>query len=935
MVDNRTEYIKFGIDNNVPPEGINNALSQYGMAPLSKTELMEINDGTFGMNVGQRFIEGVKDLGGGLATIGGMAGQALRDPDLRNEIVNNVQNYVSTHSTGDMVMDVGNALLNPYNELNVQKALTQNPVETFTDITSGIEARPFNAALDAFGLTGPAISGLAKTKTGSKLIEKGIEALDNTKIPKQIKSLIPGTKEAKINDILNTSRYAPAETIESLDNLNSTIKQAKTEDLSKAIKNLEEGILDGTKEQIELTNTLKNLSKSTDDILVKYGLDPYLVRKNAYSQYITRKLQGQNIDIPTKKVQDYLDGKIDNIEGVTKETLDKLYLEGKDLYDKGLIYPVRHNTTETMTREGLLDEAIKQTTDKYSKLYGTQTYDDLSKTLKEKGYDSTLNKFNRVEQTSNAVDEIANTVAQKIDNIDDIKLLDDEVIISPRLLKEKFGTSLIQGTSIADDIKSLSRGLNKDEIKAYADDIYKISKDDLKAIERAYTPSGTGVDKLVSMAKRSTLATPRYMIGNATTNIGMNLTEGVTPLHYASALVNKDLIPKSLKRSTTFSGYLGKEARTNTSINDIYNNLFNKLKNGTPTEKLEAIQEITTTPFFKSAGNAELLDRSANYIKQAERYAQETKRDINDVLKDSLKNNGNNKTYRTLLNRVNNALGDYSGINNYANQNITKFANMLTPFYRPYTQGLRQLGHQTFNNPIPNLVVNRIPASIGNDITRYAEQELNVTPDEDRSGGYPLLPRFGKMPSRVIYNPYHAYSAVGELASNPTDVLKGNLMGLAPILGLSGKNRYLQDARLPNQIDINGRKVQLDNNGNKVNTSIIDRLQLAGVQSAQAYIAPINQINSILLPTLAALTDSEYRKPYDNSLFGTINNIKIPGIMNSDEASRPIKGENNLLPLMGFYETDTYPKRKGVSPRELRQDRRNKNRKTQINRREY
>lgn len=914
MVDKRTEYIQFGLSNNIPIEGIDAALKESGFSPLNKSEYIQLREGTFGKSGFEKARKELSDIGGGLATIGGMLGQAIIKPDtVGKELVGNIKDYVLDKGTSGALVDFANAMLSPYNDLSLQKALTQPITETATDIGAGITAHPLNAGLDALGIGASSVSALGKTATGAKLIKKGIEAVDKVPLPKQVKSMIPGTREAKINDIINSAKQAPAYTIEQLDNLNNRIKTAKPEDISQAIKNLEEGTVTGTKEQLELTKTLKDLSKNIDNTLLEAGFNPGEARRNSYSQFITRKLQKEGKDIPVAEINKYLDDNNYVIKDIDKSLLDNLQLEAKDLFDKGLIYPVRHKTTATMAREGLLDEATKRTAGKNAKIYGTQSYDDLAKGLKESGYDSVINKFDKAEQVKGAINEINNTLGRKVDDLANLALKEDEVVVSPRLLGEKFNTSIVQGTDISNDIKSLSRGLNKAEMERYADDLYIISKGDLKALENAYASSkaSTGVEKFTQMAKRSALATPRYLAGNLETNIGMNLTEGVTPLHYLKAHENMDLIPKALKRSTTFSGYLGKESRVDTKLADIYNQLFDRLKNGNGGEKLEAIQQITTTPVFKAAGNVELLDRSANYMYQAERYARETNRTIEEVLKAALKNNGNNETYRLLLNRVNNTLGDYAGRNYYLPAMANEIGQAFTPFYRPFTQGARQFLGQAVTHPIRNQLFNRIPSRYGNQISQYAEENLNVTPSDTYGGGFPVLPGYGYNPSRVIVNPFHAYSALGELATNPGEALGGNAMPFAALFGLMGKNRYGSEPRIPGQVTINGQKVQLDNNGNVVrNDSLLTKLQLAGAQSAQAYFAPVNQMNAFVLPLLAAMTNQEYRRPYDTSIFGTVGEFRIPGVMDSDPTSRAKVREENILPLLGFNYQDTYPERR-------------------------
>lgn len=938
MDNNRQSYIEFGIKNKIPTEGINSALIESGFSPLSKVETLEINEGVFGKGLLPKIGKQFRDIGGGLYTAYGALGQYISDKDTRDVINKNVGEYIKGKGTSDLLADAVNLMGTPYNNLTIDKALTQPIGDTVSDIVAGAQVNPLDATLD-FILPSLGVAGkVAKsTKTGGKLLNKGIEVIQNSPIPKPIKSLVKGTREYNINEILNTSKIAPNANIERLSNIDTIIRNADTNNLAQAIQNLEEGIRKGTQEQLELTDYLKTISKDIDDIMISKGLDPKVNREDAIAQYITRQYQKSNKDIPVAEIKRYLRNNDYIPEGLDANKLKVDAVEAERLYDEGMIYPIRHKSNIETQRKGYLSEDTKRHFRKNERIYGTQSYEDLAKGLKQEGFQNTIGGLNKTEQTLEAIDEINRNLGRKVDNLDNLKLANDEVVISPRLLREKLGTSIIQNGDVTNDIKTLSRGLNKDEMARYSDDLYIYTKSDLDALKKAFIPSGNKTDMLTNLAKRSVLSTPRYLSGNATTNIGMNITEGVTPLHYVNALLNKDEIPTALKKTTTFSGYLGKEIKSNSTLKEMYNSIFDKVKNGTALEKLEGIQQLTTTPIFKAAGNIEFLDRGANYMLQAERYAREVGKTVEEILRLAKKNNGNNNTYRLLLERVNNTLGDYSGRNYYAPQFTSNVLQSFTPFYRPYTQAVRQFTHQAIDNPFANQIVNRNPARIGNQISEYGEQELNVTPNEQYGGGYPVLPGYGYMPSRVIGNPYNAYSALGEVFSNPTEALGGNLLPLAPLLALTGRNRYGSEPTLPNQITINGRKVQLDNNGNEVEYSNFDKfrlnMQLAASQSAQAYIAPINQLNNFVLPTIAAFTNQEYRRPIDTAVLGTIGNINIPFISQSDSNSRAKIGSENLLPQLGFTLSDTYPQRRASTLRERARGQRYLNRKRTKNER--
>ena len=144
---------------------------------------------------------------------------------------------------------------------------------------------------------------------------------------------------------------------------------------------------------------------------------------------------------------------------------------------------------------------------------------------------------------------------------------------------------------------------------------------------------------------------------------------------------------------------------------------------------------------------------------------------------------------------------------------------------------------------------------------------------------------------------------------------------MAPLLGLAGMNRFGREASLPNQITINGRKYQLDNNGNIVGDGLLPRLKLSLAQSAQAYFAPINQMNNFVLPLVAGALGKEYKRPYDNMVFGTIGDGRIPGIAESDPTSRGRDIKEVVLNIYGNNYSDTYREKERLTPREIKQGR--------------
>lgn len=901
----REQFIQRAVDNGFSSNEINRGLQSLGYDKLNKIQSQQVDEGTYGQNFLQRAKGDVVDLGKGISTILGMAYQGITHP--RSEglpLLKQGAEYLA--SSPSITKDFINLVASPYNT-SVEKALTQSPVETLTDIGAGIVNHPVYAAMDTLPLLGdiPA-KGISKA---SKLLP------EDSALRRTVKGWVD-PKGRTVNQILSTSKDIPADVIENLNTRGFNLQQAKVEDLAQAFKNLEnpvKGKWTGTEAQLQLTKELRDFVKDTDSLRVKAGYNEGAIKDSAVSQYVTRRYQELGKEVPVAEVERAIKSdKVAKELGLDKTELDKIVQEGSKLYDEGFIYPLKHNTTSQTVREGLVEEGTKKQRSATAKLYGTQDYTDLAQGFKDTGYGSVINKLGATESAMTAIDNIVSTVGKKVDSLENLKLGTNEVVVSPKLLNEKFGTSLVNNEGISGDIQSLTRGLNKAEMKKYADNLYVLNKDDLTAFQNAFTPSASGVlDTLSGIAKTGALATPRYVVGNMLTNALLSPITGANLVDTASILKNKDLIPEALKRSATYSGYLGSKLPLRASMKEVYTELAKELKEGTPLEKLQALNMMGNYPIFRSSQSLETLQRSTEYLNQAKQYAKEVGKTTEEILKEAKAQNGNNATFRELLNRTQRYLGDYTGTNYYAPQKLQQAASLITPFYRPITQGFRQMYNALKDYPIETQAFYRLPARAGADISKRLEEEYNVAPYKSY-GGYPVMLPQGKMPARVMYNQYHAFSPVSEFFENPTNVLSGNTFAGSLLLPLMGKNRYGDEILPPNSYKINGQIYSVDNNGNIINrdkNNPIDYLRNIMGQYSQSFISPINQLNNYILPNIALLTRQEFKRPADTSILGQIGDLKLPMLMEG-ASTRGRKGAEEILaPQLSFNITDSYPER--------------------------
>lgn len=900
----RDTFIDSAIARGKSGEQINASLGRLGYDPLNRVEMQQINEGTYGMNLGQRFQKNVKDLTAGASTMIGQGLYTVAHPVKEGlPLLGKVGNYLTSNPS--IAGDLTNLILSPYN-LSLQKAASQSPIESAKDIAAGAYNNPAFAMLDTLpvwgGVAGKAAGKLAKSLPESKAKD----------------FLRPLTDEGKnVNQILSQSRATTADTIERLRNQSFKLQQYSPEDLSVAIKNLEApnmGKWVGDENQLAITKELRDMVKETNQLIVKAGGSPKMLETAAVNQYIVRNLPN---DTPIATVERALKDKkfaLDN--GLEPQKLKELEEEGLRLYKKDLIQPFKHSTEANTVREGLVEESLKKQRSANAKLYGTQSYEDLAKGFIKEGYIPTINKLKTTEGAMTAIRNMADEVGRKVDNLESLELKSDEVLVSPRLLNEKFGTSIANGEDILGDIQSLSRGLNKAERAKYADDLYVFNKADIEALKTAYNPRSSTAGQLGNIAKMGVLATPRYITGNAITNFLIAPITGTGVRDYLEVIKNSDKLPNMLKRTSSYSGYLGERLPVNSTMKEVYSQLGKDIAEGTPARKIEALNMAVNYPIFRNAQGVETIQRSAEFINQAKQYAKEVGKTTEQILAEARKQGGNNKTFRIINGRVQQYLGDYLGRNYYAPNWAQSGLEMAAPFYRPLTQGVRQFYNAVKDYPIETQLFYRQPSLAAN---RNAEQlrEESGTEPLPVYGGYPIKEKAGRLAGQVIYSPYHAYSPVGELLLDPVGTLSGNTFAMSSLLPIIGKNRYGDTAKLPNAMEsFDGKLILLDNNGNPIGeqleTNVPARLRTIAGQYGQQFISPVTQANSYILPLLSLVTGQQYKAPADTSLLGQVGDMRLPFLMESNIGARGKAGADEiLLPLMGGTIRNTYKERTG------------------------
>lgn len=908
----RKEFIQYSLGIGKTPDQISEKLAFNGYDPLSTFEERDIAKGVYGKNIGQKVLKDVHDLGAGMATIIGAGANYLTDSKF-NQYVNKKVGELSLGDIGGMLTENWN-----YNPATFKV----DPKQGALDILAGLNTNPGLGALDLAPIIGKGI-------TGAKAVAKGIKSAKATGNVSEYSKTLTGnaiSSDRVVNDILDVAKEAPSSELTKLRNVYSDIRNKYTpEELSKAYENLEaplEGKWVGTSNVLDATKDLNRFAREVDSIMKKVGVDPDKAREVAVYQNMSRMFKNDagltvniddlaKFDINTKSTKKLADMGID--QNVYLDYLDR----ASKLYEQGIIFPVRHASTDVKGAKGLLTIEDLKKGALAERRYGTQSYEELGKAFKEGGYEPLLKELEKAKQSTGALNEIVNSIGVKVEAGQLPKLAKGEVIVSPQVLQQVVGATLEKGGKLDNAIRKTLQSFSDSTEGLPANDMYILRKKDLGAIENAMVSDKKlpqMLNNLASIGKQNALSTTNYIAGNAMANVTSNMATGVLPKHYWMAINNKADIPDALKRMTSYQGYLGKDVDVNAKVKEVYRTLFKDItdkKNSVDT-KFKIAHSIMNYPIFRLASNFEIMDRGASFLKNAERVAKELGKDIKEVIEEAKVNGGNNPTFREIKRRIDNDLGDYIGHNYYIDPRIEEAVRATVPFYRPYTQGARVLWNIAQNHPSYYQTQIKLPSYIGNKLSAYGETK-GVIPDEEYKGA-PVNARFGKIPSRVMYSPYHNVTAIGEIAGgavagNPELLPSVNTFAITPFLSLMGLNRYGQEAKLPNSYTVNGKQVTVDDNGNiiKQEPSVTDRIKLFLAQTAQVYAPGVNTINKSILPIIATIAGEEYRTPSDYSIFGQIGDNSIPLISEGNKTAR-VTSREKILPMFGVTIKSTYPK---------------------------
>lgn len=772
----RNDIIQYGVSHGYKAKDIDRALAKSGMSPYNP-----LTTASNWQNVPSRFGEQGKELARGLTTVGGAmvdsVRQGLQGGNLRQKFINAINSEparrtalgaVAGAGIGSFIPVVGtvggaltggtaallggkkgivaggkdlvDAILSTYNTStkDVSNALQGKGSIDWRDVVQGAMNNPLYATTDLLPL---GVKGVGKAG-------KAINAKTG-----MAQKLMPGKDIADLNRALtNYKLWSSQNTADVYKGLNALAKtpMAKRDKIVESI--IKGSAKDLSTDEQLIANQLKTDLRSASDILSDMGIfDKNFSRDNTIAQYAIANLRDTNL--LHKDIMDIISGrklrptasKMFQNPSLSKRVLSAID-EGEKLYDNKKIAFLSQKLAST---EDPLGEVIARhvnlqegTPSNYARIIGRATNEQLGNVLDDT-IKSQLDASTRAKQ---AVEVFSNAIN---DDILGITLSDKDKAKYINAFRDSLKRDVSQ-----DRMPNFLEALNNSGIDtALKEQGNPVAYESLKGF---FAPRmNSTIEGFNKTFKKNVLGTPAWTIGNRLGNWSLNAIEGVEAVDYLDAQKYKKLIPNAFKLQTSYNSYLdvGNEAMTKglksksgsrafAKAATEFKKSYGKFKNSDKTAKdigvyiadtIGDISNATASPIFELEANMEFLDRSANYIRQAKRYAEDNGLKLKYVLGRAKKDR---KLFSELNNAVNKSLGDYYGKNYALPSGLKNITNLAVPFYRFPVQTLRTTAHAIANHPSRFASNVTIPARGGNILADKYSNIFSLDP-EQYEGGVP------------------------------------------------------------------------------------------------------------------------------------------------------------------------------------------------------
>ena len=949
----RQDSINWGLTHNRSIDEIDKALNKLGYKGLSIYEKQRLQMGqSLGGNelqrLGESALADVKEIATGIKTLGAMGGRMITDPGFRDYASKQVGKYLSDKGPAGVITDVYDAIIGE--PFNLQPNTGVTPLNVIPRVVAGARNNP----LEALQFIAPIYKALPEGAKVGNVLEKVSEASPVAEYGiRPLRQFIPSSNVAKVSKAIDTAKSHLTTSAMKLEEDATRLFNQQGVTAGEVIKNLQTGNWTGTKETLNATKSFRDdIAKKYNKILEELGADAKASERTAITQYIQESINPGRTN-PYQyfgNIERALAGDTIALRevGVPQERLIKLSREGKRLYDEGKIYPVSHR--ESFVKPG---EAGKVGTADFANQglltprgYGWASPEELVETV-PKAYAELMGEAGRQLSGRLAVSDVAVNLGKPI-NFSDVKnIRPDEIVISPNafndILRSDFARGL-RGTTGEWAKKFFNEGMTDDLMAKYQDNLYVIKKEYLKPIINA--TNETKVPKFLgaldSNWKYVALETPGYFMQNRIGNVLNNTLEGVVPKDYVD--VGKvlyggeeiakgkyfDLLPERLRFETSYSGLLGEQyvgKGTITAVQQGVKETSEAIKNKDIMGALLGTNKTLGGFVFPMEARFEFLDRSANFVRQAKRYANSHNMTVEQVLRRA---NSDSRLYNELNANVKKSLGDYTGRNWAINPMVYQVLSKSFPFFKFPTQSVRTIARQMADRPISYQLLVNAPAQIGEELWREQLSTLPQGYGEDKLGGlYTERPQGRFAPGVLQQFNANPMSAGAELIYN---IFKNpSAINVSPIYSLANaikfKDAYGNFASSPRYVNYGNQTYEIGPDGRPTGR-IVNEPTLSDVASNIAstlgnmYLAPIGIYNRVVGPAIAGVRGIPWYSRYSTSLLGQQgdNRTKANFLVGGSTLKRGQRGMDETFwnKIFGITTSQDYPRIDTASSRQMR-----------------
>lgn len=932
----RDDIIEYYINRGANPTQINNQLSKRGIRNLTYYEQQRIKKGKQynDYNPVTNIFEDLQGIGRGLSTFFGGLNKYVTDPSYREQINPELARGFNQGPI-PIVQGLGEAIGETY---NLNDGGPKNPLDFIARASAGIYNNPVTAGLDL----APATRAIPRGSIGS--------TLSKLPVPQTVKNFVPSREVNLVNDAIKTGRGRVGTTANELKSLLDDIGDINSPDFKQAVRNVTTGDWRGNPSVIQQSQKLAKLSDRYNQELVALGVDVNQGKNTAIAQSIfenidPQRTKGINLTDVNNAIETRSPQALAKI-GINEAQLNQYLARGEQLYLQGRLRPVTHRGTFATDNSGIVTQADKQLGTIAERRLGIATPEEVAPTLRT-AYGKFQQEITKANRDRIALDEVVKSVGRKIEPGEVPKLGKNEVLVSPEQFNDIARAEFQAGrtNSIPQAFSQFRQGIDTpSDIQKYANSIFAVDKTLLDPLSNSinYKSDLGTVGNLFNRWKPLALSTPKYVVENRLDNTYRNILEGVTVNDYFSGVhlrtpTNQtifkgryaDLIPDRLKTETSFQGVLGPEA-VGTRSTQAFQNTIRDAKRlwqeGEYADSILTANKIVANPVLALESGLELQDRSANFIRQARRLADQTGESVESILKRS---NTDNKLYNQINTQIERSLGDYTGRNWAINPKLYDALSFSFPFFKYPTQSIRSQAYFARNKPLEYQAFVQSPARIGQQIYDEQVKQYGLEGYDNPLGGIVTAQGTGRNAPTIVEqftaNPFQAgTSLLANAIGNQRELNINPIYSVANVAKF--QDRYGNSATSGRYLNANGKQYVLDSNGNPTR-QIQDRprpsdyLQRGLSEVANTYASPAILYNRVLGPTIAGATNQRFYNNYSTSIFGQVGEeSRLPSwLVGGNTRSRGKETPREILgPWIGQNTRVIYPEQLQGRPTDLR-----------------